>query len=66
LVPPRAARVWFDHVLRIQEYSPNLWPSTVERDKPLLEAHIRAGWENRDTTETYRNILTGTSTVAAA
>jgi hypothetical protein len=58
--------VWFDHVLRIQEYSPNLWPSTVERDKPLLEAHIRAGWENRDTTETYRNILTGTSTVAAA
>jgi hypothetical protein len=47
-----------DHVLRIQEYSPNLWPSTVEQDRPLLEAHIAAGWENRDSAETYRNILT--------
>lgn len=55
-----------DHVLRIQEYSPNLWPSTVAHDLPLLEAHIRAGWENRESTETYRNILTGTTAAAAA
>lgn len=48
-----------DHVLRIQEYSPNLWPSTVARDKPLLEAHISAGWGNRESVDTYRNILTG-------
>jgi nucleoside 2-deoxyribosyltransferase len=54
-----------DHVLRIQEYSPNLWPSTVERDRPVLEAHIRAGWENRDAVETYRNILTGMPAAAA-
>jgi hypothetical protein len=54
-----------DHVLRIQEYSPNLWQSTVERDRPLLEAHIKAGWENRDATETYRNILTGVVAAAA-
>jgi hypothetical protein len=47
-----------DHVLRIQEYSPNLWPSTVATDKPLLEAHIKAGWDNRESAETYRNILT--------
>ena len=55
-----------DHVLRIQDYSPNLWPSTVAHDLPELEAHVRAGWENRDATETYRNILLGVATGAAA
>lgn len=55
-----------DHVLRIQEYSPNLWPSTVANDRPLLEAHIRAGWENRDSVDTYRNILTGAAASATA
>lgn len=48
-----------DHVLRIQEYSPNLWPSTVGRDLTLLQSHISAGWENRESVDTYRNILTG-------
>jgi nucleoside 2-deoxyribosyltransferase len=47
-----------DHVLRIEEYSPNLWPSTVAQDLPKLEAHIKAAWDNRDSVETYRNILT--------
>jgi len=47
-----------DHVLRIEEYSPNLWPSTVEEDLPALEAHIRAAWENRDSGQTYRGSLT--------
>ena len=55
-----------DHVLRIQDYSPNLWPSTVAHDLPDLEAHVRAGWENRDATETYRNILLGAATGSAA
>ncbi len=55
-----------DHVLRFQEYSPNLWPSTVAHDQPLLQAHIKAGWENRESAETYRNILTGTTTTAAS
>jgi hypothetical protein len=45
-----------DHVLRIEEYSPNLWPSTVAEDCPKLEAHIKAAWDNRDSVETYRNI----------
>ena len=53
-----------DHVLRIQEYSPNLWPSTVAHDLPVLEAHIRGGWENRDSADTYRNILTGSTPAA--
>jgi nucleoside 2-deoxyribosyltransferase len=47
-----------DHVLRIVDYSPNLWPSTVAEDRPKLEAHIRGGWENRQSIETYRGILT--------
>ncbi len=50
-----------DHVLRIQEYSPNLWPSTVAHDRPLIEAHVTAAWGNRDAVETYRNILVGTT-----
>lgn len=50
-----------DHVLRIEEYSPNLWPSTVKEDLPALEAHIRAAWENRDSGQTYRGILTNSS-----
>jgi len=55
-----------DHVLRIQDYSPNLWPSTVAQDLPQLEAHVRAGWENRESTDTYRNILLGVASSAAA
>jgi hypothetical protein len=47
-----------DHVLRIEEYSPNLWPSTVAEDLPKLQTHIKAAWDNRDSVETYRNILT--------
>jgi hypothetical protein len=47
-----------DHVLRIQEYSPNLWTSTVLEDLPLLESHVKAAWDNRESAETYRGILT--------
>jgi hypothetical protein len=55
-----------DHVLRIQDYSPNLWPSTVAHDLPLLEAHIKAGWDNRESADTYRNILLGAVSAAVA
>lgn len=47
-----------DHVLRIEEYSPNLWPSTLKEDLPALEAHIRGAWETRESSQTYRGILT--------
>jgi hypothetical protein len=55
-----------DHVLRIQEYSPNLWPSTVANDLVRLEAHIKAGWDNRDSVDTYRNILLGAPSAVSA
>jgi hypothetical protein len=47
-----------DRILRIVEYSPNLWSSTVAEDRSRLEAHIKAGWENRESVDTYRGILT--------
>jgi hypothetical protein len=36
-----------DNLLRVAEYDPNVWPSTVERDVPALTDHIKAGWEGR-------------------
>lgn len=46
-----------DHMLRVEDYSPNLWPSTVVRDVEKLADHIRAAWESRATTSTYMDIL---------
>ena len=46
-----------DNLLRVEEYNPNLWPSTVERDLVQLRDHIKAAWENRETTQTFMGIL---------
>jgi len=46
-----------DHMLRVEDYSPNLWPSTVEKDVEKLAEHIRAAWESREATPTYMDIL---------
>lgn len=46
-----------DHMLRVEDYSPNLWPSTVVKDVEKLAEHIRAAWENRASTPTYMDIL---------
>jgi hypothetical protein len=50
-----------DNMLRVQEYSPNLWASTVEEDVPVLTAHIQGGWENRDSLDTYMRLLRATA-----
>lgn len=50
-----------DNMLRVEEYSSNLWPSTVEQDIPRLQAHIKAAWDNRDSGDTYMRILQGTT-----
>jgi hypothetical protein len=47
-----------DQVLRVEEYSPNLWTSTLATDQPRLETHIKGAWDNRNSAETYRGILT--------
>lgn len=46
-----------DHMLRVYDYNPCLWPSTLESDIPSLTEHIKATWDSRDKERTYLNIL---------
>jgi hypothetical protein len=46
-----------DNMLRVAEYNPNIWPSTLDADVPVLTDHIKAGWENRDDGNSYMSIL---------
>ena len=46
-----------DSMLRVEEYNPSLWKSTVEKDLPRLTGHISAAWESRDSAPTFMEIL---------
>ncbi|WP_445444039.1 hypothetical protein [Clavibacter sp. km3a] len=46
-----------DQMLRVADYSPNLWPSTVARDIESLTLHIKAAWDDRANAQTYMRIL---------
>jgi hypothetical protein len=46
-----------DNMLRVHEYQPNLWRSTIESDIPELVKHIRAAWDNRTKDISYMKIL---------
>lgn len=46
-----------DNMLRVYEYNPNLWKSTIEIDQPKIGRHITATWENRDSDDTYMKLL---------
>ncbi|MCK9607643.1 MAG: hypothetical protein M0R33_14470 [Methylomonas sp.] len=48
-----------DNLLRVYDYNPNLWPSTLEEDIPNLTKHIKASWENRGSNSSYMKILRG-------
>lgn len=48
-----------DNMMRVLPYSPNLWPTTVEKDVPRLTDHIKGAWDNRSTERSYMQILTG-------
>lgn len=50
-----------DNLMRVQDYDPNLWPTTVAKDIPKIRDHIKATWDNRDTVKSYMQILTGQS-----
>lgn len=54
-------RIFDVDILRIEDYNPNIWPSTVENDVPRIADHIKATWDNRDTMRPYMEILTGRS-----
>lgn len=47
-----------DTMMRYYEYNPNLWKSTIETDLIGLKEHIDATWNNKDTQQSYMNILT--------
>lgn len=46
-----------DNMLRVFEYEPALWSSTVEADVPKLAQFIRASWQNRNEEDSYLRIL---------
>lgn len=46
-----------DHMLRVYDYNPRLWRTTLEKDIPSLADHIKASWDNRDNDSSYAKIL---------
>ena len=48
-----------DNLLRVEDYNPNLWKSTVETDIPLITEHLLGAWDSRDTAQTFLKILYG-------
>src|SRR5206468_2139735 len=46
-----------DNMLRVWDYDPNLWPSTLEKDLPALRDHIAGSWENSESESTYMKLL---------
>ena len=52
-----------DNMLRVVEYDPNLWGSTVLIDRPKVTEHIQATWENRDSDISYMKLLNQTPAI---
>lgn len=48
-----------DNMLRVFEYSPNLWQTTIEKDFPNLRDFIKGAWDNRASEKSYMKILRG-------
>lgn len=46
-----------DSMLRVWEYSSNLWRSSLESDIPALTAHIKGAWDGRNSGKTYLQLL---------
>jgi hypothetical protein len=54
-----------DNMLRVFEYHPNLWQTTIEKDFPNLRDFIKGAWENRDSDKSYMKILRGKAKIPA-
>lgn len=52
-----------DNMLRVVDYDPNIWPSTVDKDVPKITRHVKATWDNRDSAITYMSLLRQSSPV---
>jgi hypothetical protein len=48
-----------DNMLRVWDYNPNLWKSTLENDVPALTRHLEGTWQERQSARTYKRILLG-------
>ena len=48
-----------DNMLRVFEYDPNLWQTTIEKDLPDLRDFIKGSWQNRSSDKSYMKILRG-------
>jgi len=46
-----------DNMLRVFEYSSNLWQTTIDKDLPNLRDFIKGAWDNRDSEKSYMKIL---------
>lgn len=46
-----------DHMLRVYDYNPCLWSSTLALDIPALAEHIAGTWNNKGKDRSYLNIL---------
>jgi hypothetical protein len=46
-----------DNMLRVEEYNPNLWPSTVQVDIPKIMEHVKVTWERKGLDRTFMGIL---------
>lgn len=46
-----------DHMLRVYDYNPSMWPSTLEVDIPGLSDHIVKTWEGRNENRSYLTML---------
>jgi hypothetical protein len=46
-----------DSMLRVWEYNPTLWRSSLESDVPALTNHIKGAWENRKAGKSYLQLL---------
>lgn len=47
-----------DNMLRVFDYNPNLWTTTLTEDLPELTKHIKSAWESR-MEKTYMQLLQG-------
>jgi hypothetical protein len=46
-----------DHMLRVFDYNPSLWPSTLAGDIPALSEFIAETWRKKDSERSYLSIL---------
>lgn len=46
-----------DSMLRVEEYDPRLWPTTVSIDVPKIADHVKGAWEGREGQATFMRIL---------